>query len=58
MMRRNSARSGTSIPASFLNAERVRPVVGHGAEIIEPVRVRHRAKVTSVLADFLVISMQ
>src|SRR5204862_5286100 len=42
----------------FLNAERVRPVVGHRAEIIEPVRVRHRAEVTGVLADFLMISMQ
>src|SRR5207248_5136723 len=42
----------------FLNTKRVRPVVGHRAQIIEPVSVRHRAEVTGVLADFLVISMQ
>src|SRR5512140_1544742 len=42
----------------LLNAKRVRPVVGHRAEIIEPVSVRHRAEVTGVLTNFLVISMQ
>ena len=42
----------------FLNAERIGPVVGHRAKIIEPVGVRHRAEITRVLADFLVVSMQ
>ena len=42
----------------FLNAKRIRPVVGHRAEIIESVGVRHRAEITGVLADFLVIPVQ
>ncbi len=42
----------------FLHAERVRPVVGHRAKIIEPVGVRHRAEIARVLADFLVVTMQ
>ena len=42
----------------FLDAERVGPVVGHRAKIIEPIGVRHRAEVARVLADFLVVAMQ
>ena len=57
-MRRYSARSGTSIAGEFLDTERVGPVVSHRAKIIEPVGVWHRAEVTGVLADFLVIAMQ
>ena len=42
----------------FLDTERVSPVIGHGAKIIESISVRHRAQVARVLADFLVVSMQ
>ena len=45
-------------PRELLDTERVGPVVGHRTKIIEPVRVRHRAEVTGVLANFFVVPMQ
>jgi hypothetical protein len=42
----------------LLDAERISPVVGHRAEIIEPVGVRHRPQIARVLRDLLVIAMQ
>src|SRR5438045_9704447 len=42
----------------FLNAECIGPVVSHGTEVIEPVRVRHRAEITGILTNLLVIPMQ
>ncbi len=53
-----SARSGTCRPASFSTRQRVGPVVGQRAEIIQPVRVGHRAQVGRVLADLLVVAVQ
>ena len=45
-------------PREFLYTERVGPVVGHRTKIIEPIGVRHRAEITCVLADLLVIAVQ
>src|SRR5262249_25067748 len=42
----------------LLHTERVGPVVGHRTKIVEPVGVGHRAEVTGVLANFLMIAMQ
>ena len=44
--------------SELLNAERISPVVRHRAKIIEPIGVRHRAEVSRVLANFLVVAMQ
>src|SRR5215510_1142991 len=44
--------------SKFLHTQRVGPVVGHRAKIIEPVGVGHRAEVSRVLTNFLVIPMQ
>ena len=42
----------------FFHAKRVGPVVGHRAEVIEPVCVWHRTKIASLLADLLVVAVQ
>ncbi len=45
-------------PGELLDGQGVSPVVRHRAEIIEPVGVRHRAKISRALADLLVIAVQ
>ena len=41
-----------------LHAEGIGPVVSHGTKIIEPIGIRHRAEISGVLADFLVVAME
>jgi hypothetical protein len=42
----------------FLDGERVAPVVGDGADVVEAVGVRHRAEEGLVLGDLLVIPVE
>ena len=42
----------------LLNRQRIGPVVRQRAKVIQPVRVRHRAEISSVLGDFLVVAVQ
>ena len=42
----------------FLHRQRVGPVVGQRADVVEPVRVGHRAEIGHVLADLLVVAVQ
>ena len=45
-------------PRELLDRQRVSPVVRERAEIIQPVRVRHRRQIARALGDLLVIAMQ
>src|SRR6266700_2780846 len=42
----------------FLYTERVGPVVAHRTKVIEPICVRHRAEISCLLTDLLVIAVQ
>ena len=42
----------------LFDAERIGPVVSHGAEVVEPVGIGHRAKVSGVFADLFVVTME
>src|SRR5438094_4700648 len=42
----------------FLYTERVGPVVAHRTKVIEPIGVRHRAEISCLLADLLMVAMQ
>src|SRR5207249_7672594 len=42
----------------FFNAERVGPVVAHRTKVIETICVRHRAEISCVLTDLLVVAVQ
>ncbi len=49
---------GNGLADEFFDGERVRPVVRHRIEVIEPVRVGHRTEVGRILAELLVIAME
>ena len=42
----------------LLDRQRVGPVVGERADVIEAVGVRHRRQIAGLLGDFLVVAMQ
>ncbi len=42
----------------LFDGQRVGPVIGEGAEIVEPVGVGHRAEIGFVLGNFFVVAMQ
>ena len=58
MTRRYSARSGTLDARQLFDGQRVGPVVGEGAEIVEAVGVGHRAEIGLVLGDLFVVAME
>ncbi len=58
MVRMYSARIGTVDLEEFFHGAHVRVIVGHGADIVEPVRVRDDLHIGQALGQFFDASMQ
>src|SRR5688572_30904657 len=43
---------------TLFRSESIRPVIGHRAEIIQPVGIRHAPEISRVLADLFMIPMK